>query len=215
MSGFFCFIANDAMNIRAVIFDLDGTLVDTAGEIALALNATLAQLNLPELPQQDIETLIGRGVRSMVERAVARVGGAAIDLDAAVERFEDRYTRTVGTKARLFPGVREGLSLFHASGFKLAVVTNKPRSFTERLLACLEVDPLFSAIVAGDDGIRGKPHGDMLVAACLAGTTKGGARQRSSATGWWRRWKRPRGCCSLHALDDERDSLTHADAHRA
>jgi phosphoglycolate phosphatase len=156
------------MNILAVIFDLDGTLVDTAGEIALALNATLAQLRLSGLPQKDVEALIGRGVRSMVERALAQVGGAAIDLDAAVERFEDQYARTVGTKARLFPGVPEGLRLLHASGFVLGVVTNKPRYFTERLLARLELDSLFSGIVTGDDGIRRKPHGDMLVAACRA-----------------------------------------------
>ena len=156
------------MSIRTVIFDLDGTLVDTAGEIALALNATLAQLNLPQLPQRDVEALIGRGVRSMVERAVARVGGGAIDIDAAVQRFEDQYARTVGTQTRLFPGVPEGLRLLHASGFQLSVVTNKPRYFTERLLTGLEVDSLFSSVITGDDGIRRKPRGDMLVAACRA-----------------------------------------------
>ena len=163
MSGFFY-----AMEMRAVLFDLDGTLVDTAGEIALALNATLAHLQLPELPLRDVESLIGRGVRSMVERAVAGVGGAQVDLDAAVEGFEDQYARTVGTKARLFPGVAEGLRLLHAAGFRLGVVTNKPRYFTERLLAGLAVDSLFSAVITGDDGLPRKPHGNMLVAACRA-----------------------------------------------
>jgi phosphoglycolate phosphatase len=169
-SSFFCSVPISM--ISAVIFDLDGTLVDTAGEIALALNATLAQLHLPELPRRDVETLIGRGVRSLVERAVAQAGGAAIDLDAAVERFEEQYGRTVGTQARLFPGVSEGLRLFHASGFPLGVVTNKPRYFTERLLAGLAVDSLFSAVITGDDGIRRKPYGDMLLAACRVMGTK-------------------------------------------
>ena len=156
-------ISND---IRAVIFDLDGTLVDTAGEIAAALNATLAELEQPNLSQPEVEALIGRGVRSMVERALASAGAADVDLEAAVERFEAHYARTVGTQATLFPGVLPGLRLFRDSGFKLAVVTNKPRFFTGKLLARLEVDSMFAGLVAGDDGIRRKPDGDMLEAAC-------------------------------------------------
>lgn len=156
-------ISND---IRAVIFDLDGTLVDTAGEIAAALNRTLTELEQPNLSQQDVEALIGRGVRSMVERALANVGAGDVDLDAAVERFEAHYARTVGTQAALFAGVLPGLRLLRDSGFKLGVVTNKPRFFSEKLLARLEVDSMFAGLVAGDDGVRRKPHGDMLEAAC-------------------------------------------------
>jgi phosphoglycolate phosphatase len=153
-------------SIHAVIFDLDGTLVDTAGEIAAALNATLTGLEAPNLSRSEVEALIGRGVRSMVERALAQAGATDIDLDAAVARFEEHYAETVGTQAALFPGVLPGLVLLHESGFKLSVVTNKPRFFTERLLARLDVDALFAGVVTGDDGIRRKPHGDMLEAAC-------------------------------------------------
>lgn len=157
---------NSINSIRAVSFDLDGTLVDTAGEIAAALNRTLAELKLPALPQPAVRDLIGRGVRALIERALAQVSGDGIDVDAAVVRFEAHYAQTVGTSATLFPGVMPGLRLFYEAGFKLGVVTNKPRFFTELLLSRLEVDSLFTAIVTGDDGIRRKPHGDMLEAAC-------------------------------------------------
>ena len=154
--------------IRAVIFDLDGTLIDTASEIAVALNRTFAELGLPPLAKKAVEDLIGRGLRSMVERALAKSGANGIDADAAVARFEEHYANTVGTEAELFPGVGEGLALLRDAGFKMSVVTNKPRYFTEKLLDRLAVKPLFAGLVAGDDGLRRKPHGDMLAHACAA-----------------------------------------------
>ncbi len=120
------------------------------------------QSRLPSL--EAATALIGRGVRSLVERAVEEVG-ATSDLDRAVAIFESHYARLVATRATLFPEVKEGLMAMRAAGLRLAVVTNKPRSFTEKLLAHLEVAPLFDAVVAGDDGLRRKPFGDMLAAA--------------------------------------------------
>jgi phosphoglycolate phosphatase len=154
--------------IRAVIFDLDGTLVDTASEISAALNAAFTELGVTNLAHEEVEGLIGRGVRSLVERALAQAGAGGLDLDAAVLRFEEHYARTVGTRAELFPGVIEGLRLLREASLPMSVVTNKPRFFTERLLSQLDVDSLFAAVVTGDDGIRRKPHGDMLEAACRA-----------------------------------------------
>ena len=158
---------NSTNSIRAVIFDLDGTLVDTAGEIATAANRMLEELGLTSLPRPAIEALIGRGVRSLVERALAQVeGGALIQLDRAVERFEAHYAQTVGTDARLFGGVMPGIQRLAEHGFPLSVVTNKPRFFTEMLLDRLEILPYFKGVVAGDDGFKRKPEGDMLIAAC-------------------------------------------------
>ena len=154
-------------SIEAVIFDLDGTLVDSAGEIVTALARTFAELGHAPLPFDDVRNLIGRGVPSLVERALVRVG-AKDDLGQAVERFEAHYAGTVGTAAALFPGVREGLEMLAAARMPLGVVTNKPRYFTQQLLEGLGVDAFFGATVAGDDGIRRKPHGDMLLAACAS-----------------------------------------------
>lgn len=151
--------------IRAVIFDLDGTLVDSAGEIAAALNRTLEELGRAPLPRPQVEALIGRGVKVLVERAlrIARVGSTP--LDEAVARFERHYAARVGTEAQLYPGVREGLLQLEAAKIPMAVVTNKPRFFTERLLERLGVASFFATCVAGDDGISRKPAGDMLLAA--------------------------------------------------
>jgi len=157
----------------AVIFDLDGTLVDSAGEIVAALNRALEELGLQPLEAARIQALIGRGVRSLVERALGEVeGGALIQVDRAVERFEAHYAQTVGTDARLFPGVLPGLRRFAEAGLAMSVVTNKPRFFTEMLLERLEVKPFLRGVIAGDDGVPRKPAGDMLVAACgKMGTT--------------------------------------------
>ena len=155
-------------SIRAVIFDLDGTLIDTAGEIKEALDRTFDEVGAAKLAREDVENLIGRGVRSMVERALQRAGAGSVDVNRAVERFEGHYAETVGTEADLYAGVLDGLRLLHESGRRLAVVTNKPRFFTAKLLARAGVDAFFTGLVAGDDGIRRKPHGDMLLAACRA-----------------------------------------------
>ena len=154
-----------AMSFHAVIFDLDGTLVDSAGEIARALNRLLATHDRAPLARREVEALIGKGVRVLVERALrmARVTGASLDL--AVETFERFYAEEVGTEARLYPGAREALLELELAGIPMAVVTNKPRFFTEQLLGRLDVLTFFRTVVAGDDGIPRKPAGDMLLAA--------------------------------------------------
>jgi phosphoglycolate phosphatase len=149
---------------RGVILDLDGTLIDTAGEIEAALSRTLAELSLAALPRKSVEALIGRGVRSLVERALAQLGSAA-DVDDAAQRFEAHYEDTVGTHAQLFEGAFRGLERMQGMGLPLAVVTNKPRFFTERLLARTGVLEFFTAVMAGDDGIAKKPAPDMLLEA--------------------------------------------------
>lgn len=155
-----------ANSIRAVIFDLDGTLMDTSDEIAAALARTFADADLPTLPKEAVEALIGRGVPSLVERALQQVGAPVLDLGATVERFEGHYARTVGTASRLFPGVMQGLQALARAEIPMGVVTNKPRYFTEKLLVRAGIAGFFAAVVAGDDGIRRKPRGDMLLAAC-------------------------------------------------
>ena len=155
-------------SIRAVIFDLDGTLMDTAGEIATALERTFGEMGLPALSKASVEALIGRGIPSLVERALVQVGAGGFDVHATVERFEAEYAKTVGTASDLFPGVMPGLEALAGRGIPMGVVTNKARYFTEKLLAQAGVARFFAAVVAGDDGIPKKPRGDMLLAACAA-----------------------------------------------
>ena len=151
--------------IRAVLFDLDGTLADTAGEIALALERAFASLGLPPLPEAEVRELIGRGIASLVQRALERLGAAA-DPRLAVERFEAAYAETVGTTATLYPGVATSLERLAAAGLPLGVVTNKARAFSVRLLERLDVAHRFAAVICGDDGWPKKPAADMMLAAC-------------------------------------------------
>lgn len=154
--------------VRAVIFDLDGTLVDSAGEIAAALDRTLDELGLPRLGEDEAAKMIGRGVRVLMQRALSRVGAPHVSFEEALPIFEKHYGQTIGTTAPLFPGVVAGLERLRETGIPCAVVTNKPRFFTLRLLERRGIATFFSSVIAGDDGIRQKPHGDMLVAACQA-----------------------------------------------
>jgi phosphoglycolate phosphatase len=154
-----------ANSLRAVIFDLDGTLMDTSCEIDAALARTFTELGIAPLSRREVESLVGRGVRSLVERALASRKETR-DPGPVLERFEHHYEALVATEARLFPRALEGLELLRARNRKLAVVTNKPRLFTEKLLESAGVAGHFGSVVAGDDGIPRKPAGDMLAAAC-------------------------------------------------
>jgi phosphoglycolate phosphatase len=160
---------------RAVIFDLDGTLMDTSAEIATALARTFTSLALPLLDKPTVEAMIGKGVRVLVERALARVGASGLDIDATLNRFEDEYEAIVGTDSRLFPGAREGMERLKAAGIPMGVVTNKPRLFTQKLLEDAGAMPFLTAVVAGDDGFTRKPAPDMLLAACRRMGTEPGA----------------------------------------
>jgi phosphoglycolate phosphatase len=151
------------LRIRAVIFDLDGTLVDSAGEIAAALASTFRSLGLEPLALHEVERLIGKGVRVLVERGLELRGAQRVDLDDAAARMESFYGEVVGHEAKLYAGVREGLERLRQARIPMALVTNKPRYFTLELLDRLRVREFFAAVVAGDDGLPAKPRGDMLV----------------------------------------------------
>lgn len=151
---------------RAVIFDLDGTLLDTSAEIATALGRTFSALGLAVPDKAAVEAMIGKGVRVLIERALVRVGATGVDVDATLDRFEAEYQITVGTNSALYPGAMAGLERLRAAGVPMGVVTNKPRLFTQRLLDDAGATPFLAAIVAGDDGFTRKPAPDMLLAAC-------------------------------------------------
>jgi phosphoglycolate phosphatase len=169
--------------IRAVIFDLDGTLVASAGEIADALNAALAEEKLPALSHEQVAAMVGRGVRMLVERALVELDAQAIDHERMLASFQRHYAANVGTEARLFDGVSEGLQRLRATRVRMATVTNKPRAFTLKLLQRLGVAAFFDVIVCGDDGVKRKPAPDMLLAACRAmGTEPGGTLMVGDST---------------------------------
>jgi phosphoglycolate phosphatase len=158
-------------SVRAVLFDLDGTLLDTAADISVALNRALAEQGLPGLAPAVVRVLIGGGVPTLIGRTVARLGAgaAAVDAGALLDRFTFHYgwiNRHEEMQTRAYPGVAEGLAGLHALGLKLAVVTNKPRQATIDLLTRLGLARPIQAVVGGDSVAHRKPHAEGLLRAC-------------------------------------------------
>ena len=156
---------------RAVLFDLDGTLLDTVADISLALNRALAAHDLPALGLEEIRTLIGRGAPTLIERTLARLGGCAAHADPAqlLECFSAHYRRIQEhpeMQARAFPGVLAGLAGLHALQLRLAVVTNKSTPDARTLLGRLGLGRWIDVVVGGDSGIALKPHPQPLLRAC-------------------------------------------------
>lgn len=141
----------------ALLFDLDGTLVDTAGDIAAALDALLAENGNKQLGETVARGLVGDGARALIEKGWRRAGApdpSPAELDALTKRWFALYEADIARTSRPYPGVRETLAALKARGRKLAVVTNKADRPTAKLLAALDLAPYFDAIVGGDVPFR-------------------------------------------------------------
>ena len=144
--------------IEAVIIDLDGTLVDTAPDLAEAANRMLRDLGLPSRSLAEVTSFIGKGISNLVARCVGdAVAADSRNFAAALARFEEHYREVSGQFAAVFPGVREGLAEFHAQGLRCACMTNKAAQFTEPLLATLGLRENFELVVSGDTLAKKKP----------------------------------------------------------
>ena len=132
--------------IRAVVFDLDGTLVDSSPDLATAVNRLRGELGLVAVARPVVVSWIGEGARRLVERATA---GAALDLDAALERFLLLYEAVCTAATRPYAGVDEMLSRL-AGDHRLALLTNKPERMTRAIVGHFGWSGRFDPLVAGD-----------------------------------------------------------------
>ena len=154
--------------IRAVLLDLDGTLLDTAPDLAAAANAMLAELGRDPLAETAVRDFIGKGIDHLVRRCL-ECAGAGVDAAAfagARERFDLHYAQTNGRAAREFPGVREGLAAMQGRGLRLACVTNKAARFTLPLLERAGLSTFFGAVVTADQVGKRKPDPAPFMHAC-------------------------------------------------
>lgn len=140
-----------------ILFDLDGTLVETAPEIADAVNDTLTALGHAPVPQKQVDDWIGHGTRELLVKALAQALGTApaevraSEAFGAIEAdFGRHYQARCGTRSHLYPRVRESLEALRAAGVKLAVVTNKEGRYTQTVLDVHALTPLFDRVVSGD-----------------------------------------------------------------
>ena len=157
-----------------VMFDLDGTLVETAPEIADAVNDTLRRFELPEVTQQQVNDWIGHGTRTLLIQALAFAGktnvatvSASDSLTLIAAEFDSHYQRRCGTRSHLYPQVRETLVALRGQGVKLAVVTNKESRYTRTVLDAHQLAPLLDCVVNGDTLPTKKPD-PAGIQSCLA-----------------------------------------------
>lgn len=154
------------VDIELVAFDLDGTLIDSVPDLALAVDAALAELGFPAAGEARVRDWVGNGSLVLMERALCYsilAGSGKSDpatglLERAHAAFLAHYGRDPGAHTRLYPGARECLDALRGRGFTLALVTNKPHAFIAPLLEGLGIAEHFSLCLGGDSLPEKKPH---------------------------------------------------------
>lgn len=144
---------------QAVIFDLDGTLADTVGDLALAIERTLADFGLPPHPEDVVQGMVGNGLRKLVDRAFAAHGVTLDDAGhkEAFARLLVHYSADPFENSKLYPGVRETLQALNAGGIECAVLTNKMEPIAHDVLQGLGIAGLFKVVHGEKDGRPRKP----------------------------------------------------------
>jgi 2-phosphoglycolate phosphatase len=159
------------MTIDTILFDLDGTLADTAPDLGLALNLQRERHGLTPLPQETIRPFASHGSRGLLGIGFD-LTPADLEFPAMRDEYLDLYDEVFTQAPQLFEGINEVLEVLEAAGIKWGVVTNKPRRFTGRLMDALKLSHRAACIVSGDDAERPKPHPDTLLRACEVASTR-------------------------------------------
>lgn len=160
------------MTVRAVLFDLDGTLVDSVPALTAGLNDVLAHFGATPMTEKAVADLVGKGVRRLIEDvfAVKQLPTDAATIDAAVALYVERNVARGNRDAKFYPGAIEAVKALRGAGVKTVLVTNKARAMVESFVRDTGIGEAFDAVVAGDDTPHPKPAGDML----LLGAKKAG-----------------------------------------
>jgi 2-phosphoglycolate phosphatase len=145
------------LDVKAVLFDLDGTLADTAGDLAGALNAVRHDRGLPPLPVEHLRPHASAGARGMLQAGLG-IGSDADEFGALRDAFLAHYERCLARTTRLFDGVAELLDTLEGRGFAWGIVTNKASRFTAPVVAALGLADRAATIVSGDTTSHPKPH---------------------------------------------------------
>jgi phosphoglycolate phosphatase len=147
--------------VDLLMFDLDGTLIDSRKDLADSVNRTFREIGIPEKPRETLYGYVGNGVRRLISDAVGDRGPSLVERAHAV--FQRHYLEHLLDETRIYPGMPDVLD--HFSKKKKAVVTNKPVVYTTRILLGLSVNTRFDLVVAGEDSSPLKPHPEMILRA--------------------------------------------------
>ncbi len=152
---------NEKLSVDLLIFDLDGTLIDSSGDIAVAANRTLKEFGYAELSELTIKNSIGWGVKNLLERLMPKESSSA--LDRGREIFLEFYGEHLTESTELYPGTLELLEHFMGLGKNMAIVTNKPIALTERIVDEMGLRRFFKVVLGGDSLEKRKPDPDPLL----------------------------------------------------
>ena len=159
------------MRYSAILFDLDGTLVDSVPDIANSINAMLTDMGYATLSTERISTFLGKGMDHLIWLVLLEVNQG---VDPSLDKYEQGrqlfakhyHLYLENSVSTVFPGVIEGLELFKAAGCKLAIVTNKPSQFVPGLIQQMGLDSYFELLIGGDTCAEKKPHPMPFLHAC-------------------------------------------------
>lgn len=151
-------------SIKTVLFDLDGTLADTAPDLAYALNQVLQVQGKPALPLEEIRPVASNGAQALIELGFGNKPQAV--LEPLRQQLIEVYRANIARETTLFPGMQELLDNLETQGLNWGVVTNKPRRLTEPLLEALHLARRAACVVSGDTLTERKPHPAPLLLAC-------------------------------------------------
>ncbi len=145
----------------ALIFDLDGTLIDSVPDICASLNTVLTEIGCRMLTLEEIKEMVGWGGRVLVEKALERTGhvGVESDVEKVLENFLITYSKNPSTYSRVFPGVLSALERFKSIGISMGICTNKPTMTAMPVLKALQLDHFFDVVSCGDAVPYRKPDG--------------------------------------------------------
>jgi len=144
------------MKNKCIIFDLDGTLLNTLPDITSSLNRALAAFGFRQVTEEQTETFVGNGAKNLVKRAIGKDVGEET-LDAVYKRYGEEYSENLIVKTKMYDGIAEELKILQNDGFSLAIVSNKPDSQTKRIAEAFFPDVHFDVVFGKRDGVPLKP----------------------------------------------------------
>jgi phosphoglycolate phosphatase len=157
------------LTVKAVMIDLDGTMLDTVADLAVAVNMMLGKMGRAPLDEALVRNFVGKGIANLVQRSLAGSMEGSVDpelFERAMPIYLDCYESVNGRHTLIYPGVLDGLNAFERAGFPMACVTNKSTRFTLPLLEQMQLKKYFKVVVAGDTLPKKKPDPLPLTHAC-------------------------------------------------
>lgn len=151
------------MTIKLIAFDLDGTLLDSVPDLAVAADQTVQALGFSSVAEEQVRDYVGNGADLLIGRALSQSMQVSAELSPELLKrarvmFDDNYGKTGHKNSHLYPNVRDTLNALHQAGYVLAVVTNKPSQFVPDILSQHEIDGFFSDVLGGDAFTEKKPN---------------------------------------------------------